>query len=614
MRSNPSVEPNELKPQFEQYVELAHDGIAILQNGLIRYANGGLCRLRGLDRQELIGRGIDRIIAPQEVRQIEVNYHRRMSGQDVPRTYMSKALGPGEVVLDVEISATVVTYGGQPADLVILRDVTERQQVLGALEISEARYRALAEGTQDLITVYDRSHRIAYANSAVEALLGLDRQRLVGMYLEQVVLDSCQAEMVGSQMDQVFRTGRPLTIEVAHEVGQELIMLDVKMIPQFDRRGQVQTVLTTARDITRYVNMESACRRDRQRMDLALEAANEGLWDWNVRTGQVYFSPRWYTMLGYEPYSLEPGYETWRSLVHPDDLQPVLDLQMKHFATGSEGFTVEFRMRTAEGGWRWIRSCGKAVEREDDGSVRRLIGTHVDITDLKKSQGDLKRLHDRLCTLTCQEAKSEDARSRHCAERIQDRVGQQLCRIQRQIDQLVASAQDPLAAELSGISDLLAPAIVELDDLTRSLLRPSLGQPGFEQRLETICGEVFADKQVDCRIQAEQGSDPPSAEACLILIRCIRELLHNIAVHAGASHVDVIVGRQSAGWQVTICDDGIGLGGRSQAQLEACSQDLGLFSICRAMENFGGSCVLTEAPGRGTAAMLRLPAGGGSIG
>jgi len=125
---------------------------------------------------------------------------------------------------------------------------------------------------------------------------------------------------------------------------------------------------------------------------LALDAANDGLWDWNVVTGEVYFSPRYYTMLGYMPYELEQSYQTWASLLHPDERGQAEKHIKDYIERKAPSFEEEFRMRTKQGTWKWILSRGKVVERDDQGRSVRMIGTHVDISAMKESQQKLERL------------------------------------------------------------------------------------------------------------------------------------------------------------------------------------------------------------------------------
>jgi PAS domain S-box-containing protein len=147
--------------------------------------------------------------------------------------------------------------------------------------------------------------------------------------------------------------------------------------------------VTVATDITDRKRAEEALRESEGRLALALDAAEEGLWDWDISTGRAYFSPRYYTMLGYTSGEFPGSYEAWKSLLHPDDQEAVVRLVTEK-ASKSEPFRAQFRMLTKSGGWRWIQARGRVVGTDPAGQARRMAGTHVDITERKEAEDALR--------------------------------------------------------------------------------------------------------------------------------------------------------------------------------------------------------------------------------
>ncbi len=149
------------------------------------------------------------------------------------------------------------------------------------------------------------------------------------------------------------------------------------------------------RQLLELLQVEEALKESEHRLNLTLDAANEGIWDWDFPTGKAIFSPHYYTMLGYEPYEFPQNYESWRNIVHPDDVERVeMDIQ-KSIAAG-KGYSVEFRMRTKSGGWKWILSRGNVVERDADGKPLRILGTHTDIDNLKHAEMEILKTRNYL--------------------------------------------------------------------------------------------------------------------------------------------------------------------------------------------------------------------------
>jgi PAS domain S-box-containing protein len=147
------------------------------------------------------------------------------------------------------------------------------------------------------------------------------------------------------------------------------------------------------RDITERKTAEEALRESEKRLRFALEGANEGLWDWSIDSGDVYFSAAAERMLGYEPGEMERrAGGTWDQSVHPDDMPTVQRAIDEHVAGHTEAYEAEYRCRTKQGGYKWILGRGKVVERHVNGSPRRMTGIHIDITERKHAEETRARL------------------------------------------------------------------------------------------------------------------------------------------------------------------------------------------------------------------------------
>ncbi len=138
-----------------------------------------------------------------------------------------------------------------------------------------------------------------------------------------------------------------------------------------------------------------------ERWRFALEGSGDGVWDWNVQTGEVQFSQRWKEMIGYAEDEIDDKLEEWEKRVHPNDLPRVkADLQA-HFEGKTATYSSEHRMCCKDGEWRWILDRGKVVQRDADGRPLRMIGMHTDITDRKRIEERIRHMaqHDALTDL-----------------------------------------------------------------------------------------------------------------------------------------------------------------------------------------------------------------------
>jgi PAS domain S-box-containing protein len=141
--------------------------------------------------------------------------------------------------------------------------------------------------------------------------------------------------------------------------------------------------------------LKRGLRQSEERLSLALAATASGIWEYYPKTKKAYYDPRWFTMLGYEPGALPPEYQSWVDLLHPDDRARAEQAQQRSVAEGKD-FTIEFRLRGRDGQWIWISSSGKIVESDSKGSAVRVVGTHVDVSERKRTQAKLEQANQNL--------------------------------------------------------------------------------------------------------------------------------------------------------------------------------------------------------------------------
>lgn len=126
-----------------------------------------------------------------------------------------------------------------------------------------------------------------------------------------------------------------------------------------------------------------------ERLNLILEANADGVWDWDIPTGRVYFSARWLAMKGYRPEELPGHVGSWQALLHPEDKPWVMHMVHEHLDGRAPYYETEHRCRTKSGEWLWVLDRGKVVERDRDGAPLRMVGTETDITRRKDQERQL---------------------------------------------------------------------------------------------------------------------------------------------------------------------------------------------------------------------------------
>lgn len=122
-------------------------------------------------------------------------------------------------------------------------------------------------------------------------------------------------------------------------------------------------------------------RESEFRWKFALEGAGDGLWDWNVAQGTVFYSPQWKRMLGHSEGEVDEGLDQWETRLHPDDRDAALAAVQDHVLGRTPVYTSEHRLRCKDGSFKWVLDRGMVVARGAQGQALRMLGTHTDVTE-----------------------------------------------------------------------------------------------------------------------------------------------------------------------------------------------------------------------------------------
>ena len=166
-----------------------------------------------------------------------------------------------------------------------------------------------------------------------------------------------------------------------------------------DSAGQITHYLGYIIDITDRVRAEQSLRESEERLNLVLDGAKLGLWDWNIQTGKVVFNERWADMLGHTLDEIEPHIDSWRMQMHPNDRAAVMGVLQDHLAGRIPVYQTEHRVRHKSGRWVWVFDSGKVVEWDAAGQPLRAAGIHMDITEQREGEAARQALTSRLETL-----------------------------------------------------------------------------------------------------------------------------------------------------------------------------------------------------------------------
>ncbi|MBK5292603.1 MAG: PAS domain S-box protein [Acidobacteriia bacterium] len=300
-------------------------------------------------------------------------------------------------------------------------DTTERKLAEQALRASEARYRRLHETMNDAYASVDLEGRVLESNRAFQELTGYTAERLRQLSYPELTPEKwhrMEASIIAEQIlpnsfSQVYEK------EYLRQDGTSL-PVELRTFLLRDDAGQPTGMWAIVRDISERkraeyeirklnANLEQRVRErtselvaanerllmSEMRLRQTARAGNVGLWDWDLHTNQVVYSPEWKRQIGFEEHEISNDYLEWQTRVHPDDLGPALARVRAVLAKAARLFEAEFRFRHKNGSYRWILAQG-ALLCDPAGQPLRLMGSHVDFTDRKQAEETLRTANTRL--------------------------------------------------------------------------------------------------------------------------------------------------------------------------------------------------------------------------
>ncbi|MFW5888023.1 MAG: PAS domain S-box protein, partial [Bacteriovoracia bacterium] len=249
-----------------------------------------------------------------------------------------------------------------------------------------ATLRSIGDG----IIATDEKGLVTLLNPVAEKLTGWTNNEALGKEISEIfkIINDFTREEVINPVHRVLKEGIIVglanhTILISKD-GTERPISDSGAPIRMSSQDKVQGAILVFRDVSEEYERKKRLVESEERFELAVRGSQDGIWDWNIRTNELYLSPKWKEQVGYADDELKNHFDTFANLLHPDDFKHVLGQVQKYFEGKTDKYEMEFRLKHKDGGYRWIWARGEAL-RDESGQAYRMAGSHTDIT-LKKQQ------------------------------------------------------------------------------------------------------------------------------------------------------------------------------------------------------------------------------------
>jgi PAS domain S-box-containing protein len=329
--------------------------------------------------------------------------------EEIDRKWRGAAIFPSEtthyvlwaLTLVVSIAAILLALN------TLLRRTVRRQsfklnQLLTAVGKSEERHRELVQSAASVIVRLDPQGRVSFCNAFGLQFFGYTLDEMLGREIGSLIdnPDDSEATPWPATLAVIVNTPEnagSMTRRHTRRNGETAwIAWAVRGLRHAS--GDMTEILCIGNDITDRKRVEEALLASEERYTLVARGANDGIWDWDLRTNIVYYSPRYMEILGHTPGETQQLLDEWTKRIHPDDAETAIRAN-KRCADGEiDNFSVEYRMRHKDGTYRWIHGRGASL-KDERGVVIRMAGTHTDITRRKRDEEALRESQDQLAKI-----------------------------------------------------------------------------------------------------------------------------------------------------------------------------------------------------------------------
>lgn len=368
----------------------------------VQFVNRSFARITGLDTEAVKGRPCDFLLGPvNDPAAAAASALAQAVSGGVPfrgqflasRTSGEKYWGDVSLVPVRDASSQPSAYFG------LLRDVTEQRKLEADYQALERHGQYLLDHVRAGIVLHKADTTLVYANRVACELLGVGPDNIVGTtdtdprwgFLARDGTRMAIADFPVNACVRTRTTVKDLMIGIPGADGEPAVWLTCTAYPKIDLDGVLSHVLVTFTDVTELKRAQDELERSQERLQLVLRGSNDAAWDWDLLSGDIYYSPRWLEMLGYREGDPVLDNAHWRRILHPKDRAMVAEFLDTVVASPQSSYELEFRLRHGRGHYVPVLSRG-FVLRDGQGRAVRLSGTNTDLTERKRAESEINRL------------------------------------------------------------------------------------------------------------------------------------------------------------------------------------------------------------------------------
>lgn len=270
-------------------------------------------------------------------------------------------------------------------------DISKRKKVEEALRKSQQEFDSLFRSSPEALAYLDKKGTILDANTRFCELFGYSLSEINGRNIDDGMIHPYDKTEEGKKLSTKSLEGYLNYETIRKKKDGTLFPVSISTTPLVIG-GQAKGAIGIYIDITERIKMQNTLQESEERLSFTLHATNDGIWDRNLESGELYLSDNYYKILGYNPGEITINQKIFEEFLHPEDKESVLQKIQECIEGKTKDYIAEFRIKTKSGKWKWILGRGNVVSSDSTGKALRFLGTHVDISQRKETEEKLEKL------------------------------------------------------------------------------------------------------------------------------------------------------------------------------------------------------------------------------
>jgi PAS domain S-box-containing protein len=385
----------ESEERYREIVETAQEGVWVIdENNYTTFVNDHMAQMLGYEKEEMIGKHLFHFMDSMNQALAEINVSRRKLGIREQHDFVFLTKDNESIITSLKTNP-VFSDGVYKGALAMVMDVTQRRRMEEKIILSEKRFRALIENSSDGLTVIGKDGIVLDMSPSAKRILGYEPNELIGKRTPDLIHEDDRKMVLDAFEKTIKNPTAHITVEYRHVMPDGSQKWLECIFNNLVGEPSVKAIVLNYRDITERRKNEEELLKANERFKLITQATNDVVWDWDLANNTLWWNENYFSLFEYDRATVKPDINSWYHGLHPDDKGRIIEGVHNAIKEGKYYWMGEYRFAKSDGTYLDIYDRAYMLYDGNNKPIR-MIGAMMDISNRKRSEGQLKSQFEEL--------------------------------------------------------------------------------------------------------------------------------------------------------------------------------------------------------------------------